>query len=229
MYSNVPVLLYKIIEMKKVLVINSSARSLRSQSRKLTEVFVDHWKSIHNDPIINFRELGNADVPHINEKWIAAAFKPEAARSAEEVETLKISDAYIAELREADIIVLGSPMYNWSVPSVLKAYIDQIVRANETFKFNPANMEDPYTGLLENKTLFLLLSRGEPGYEKGDYNEHMNFQSTYLKTVFNIIGISNIYVVAINGLSYGPEKFKKPIDTSYQDLRNIIDLKFNHQ
>lgn len=209
--------------MKKVLVINSSARALRSHSRKLTEVFVDHWKSIHTDPIISFRELGNADVPHVNEKWIAAAFKPEAARSEEEIEALKTSDAYISELREADVIVLGAPMYNWSIPSVLKAYIDQIVRVNETFKFNPANAQDPYTGLLENKTLFLLLSRGEPGYEKGDYNEHMNFQSTYLKTVFNIIGISNIHVVAINGLSYGPEKHKKSIDTSHQDVRDLIE------
>jgi FMN-dependent NADH-azoreductase len=215
--------LFKIIAMKKVLVINASARGLRSQSRKLTEVFIDHWKSIHNDPIINFRELGNADVPHINENWIAAAFKPEATRTAEDMEVLKTSDTYIAELKEADVIVLGSPMYNWSVPSVLKAYIDQIVRVNETFKFNSANMQNPYTGLLENKTLFLLVSRGEPGYEAGDYNEHMNFQSPYLKMVFNIIGISDIHVIAINGLSYGPEKAKKNIDTSHQNLKDLIE------
>jgi FMN-dependent NADH-azoreductase len=114
-------------------------------------------------------------------------------------------------------------MYNWSIPSVLKAYIDQIVRVNETFKFNPANAQHPYTGLFENKTLVLLLSRGEPGYEEGDYNAHMNFQSTYLKTVFDIMGISNIHVIAINGLSYGPEKLKKPIEVSHQDIRNLID------
>jgi FMN-dependent NADH-azoreductase len=59
--------------------------------------------------------------------------------------------------------------------------------------------QNPYIGLLENKTLFLLLSRGAQGYEKGEYNEHMNFQSDYLKTVFNIMGISNIHVIAING------------------------------
>lgn len=209
--------------MKKVLVINSSARALKSQSRKLTETFINHWKNIHNDPIISYRDLGNADVPHINEKWIAAAFKPEALRSEEETEVLKTSDTYISELQEADVIVLGSPMYNWSVPSVLKAYIDQIVRVNETFKFNPANVHNPYTGLLENKTLFLLLSRGEPGYEKGDYNEHMDFQAAYLKTVFNIIGISNIHVIAINGLSYGPEKLKRSIDTSHQDIRDLME------
>ncbi|WP_295721553.1 NAD(P)H-dependent oxidoreductase [Mucilaginibacter sp.] len=214
--------------MKKVLVINSSARALRSHSRKLTEVFIDHWKTIHTDPIINFRELGSTDVPHINENWIAAAFKPAAARSEEEIEALKTSDTYISELREADVIVLASPMYNWSIPSALKAYIDQVLRVNETWKFNPANMQNPYIGLLENKTLFLLLSRGAQGYEKGEYNEHMNFQSNYLKTVFNIIGISNIHVIAINGESFAPEDFKKSIDTSHQNIKDLIEMELAH-
>jgi FMN-dependent NADH-azoreductase len=210
--------------MKKVLVINSSARSLKSQSRKLTEVFIDHWKSIHTNPIITFRELGNADVPHINESWIAAAFKPEAMRSEEDIKALKTSDVYISELKEADVIVLGSPMYNWSIPSALKAYIDQIVRVNETWKFNSANMQNPYIGLLENKTVFLLLSRGSQGYEKGGFNEHMDFQSNYLKTVFNIIGVSNIHMVTINGESFDVEKFKESIDLSHQNVKELIEM-----
>jgi FMN-dependent NADH-azoreductase len=210
--------------MKKVLVVNSSARTLKSHSRKLTEVFIDHCKSIHPDAIISFRELGNADVPHVNEKWVAAAFKPEAMRSGEEIEALKTSNAYISEFREADVIVLGAPMYNWSIPSALKAYIDQIMRVNETWKFNPTNMQHLYTGLLENKTLFLLLSRGTQGYEKGEYHEHLNFQSTYLKTVFNIMGISNIHVITINGESFDPENFKKSIDSAHQNIRDLIEM-----
>lgn len=209
--------------MKKVLVINSSARMLNSQSRKLTEVFVDQWKSIHTNPIICFRELGNTSVPHINQNWISAAFKPEGTRSAEEIETLNISDSYISELLEADVIVLGSPMYNWSIPSALKAYIDQILRVNETFKVDRTNPQNPYVGLLKNKTLFLLLSRGEQGYEKGEYNEHMNFQSTYLKTVFNIIGITNVHVIAINALSSGPERSKGSAELSQKSLVDLID------
>ena len=210
--------------MKKVLVINSSARVHNSQSRKLTEIFIDHWNSIHPHSIIRFRELGNTHVPHITENWIAAAFKSEAERSEEEIEALKTSNIYISELREADVIVLGSPMYNWSIPSSLKAYIDQILRVNETWKFNPTNMQNPYIGLLENKTLFLLLSRGAQGYEKGEYNEHLNFQSTYLKTVFNIIGISNIHVIAISGRSFDPEKSKRSIDISNQKMRDLLEM-----
>lgn len=210
--------------MKKVLVINSSARAQHSQSRKLTEIFVEHWKNIQADPVIRYRELGNTDVPHINQNWIAAAFKPKATRSEEEKEALKTSDVYISELGEADIIVIGSPMYNWSIPSTLKAYIDQILRVNETWKINPDDKQNPYIGLLENKTLFLFLTRGAQGYEKGEYNEHMNFQSNYLKTVFNIIGITNIHVIAINGASFDGEKFRESIETSHQKIKELIGM-----
>jgi FMN-dependent NADH-azoreductase len=209
--------------MKKVLVINSSARGLKSQSRKLTEVFTDHWTSIYGDTRITYRELGNTDVPHINEDWIAAAFKPEEARSAVEKQALNKSDTYIAELRDADVIVIGSPMYNWSIPSSLKAYIDQILRVNETWKLNPNNIQNPYIGLLENKTLFLLLSRGAQGYEKGEYNEHMNYQSNYLKTVFNIIGISDIHVITINGAAFDPDQFEKSIQMAHHRIRGIVE------
>lgn len=209
--------------MKNVLVINSSARTLNSHSRKLTEVFVDHWKNSHSDPYIRFRELGNTNVPHINENWIAAAFKPETVRSEEEKEALKTSDLYISELRQADVIVLGTPMYNWSVPSALKAYIDQIVRVNETWKLNPGNMENPYIGLLENKTLILLLSRGSQGYEKGEFNAHMNFQTDYLKTVFNVMGVHNIHMIAVDGATLNPELLKETVTNSHQKVKSLIE------
>lgn len=198
--------------MKQVLVINSSARKQNSRSRKLTEFFVDYWKTVHVDPIIHFRELGNTEVPHIDDKWIKAAFKPASARTMMEAEALKLSDTYIAELRMAEVIVIGAPMYNWSIPSTLKAYIDQILRVNETWKPDPTHIQHPYIGMLGGKKLFLLLSRGEQGYEKGDYNEHMNFQSTYLKTVFNIMGVSEIYVLAVSRQSFDADKIKCSIE-----------------
>jgi FMN-dependent NADH-azoreductase len=209
--------------MKKVLVINSSARGSNSNSRKLVEVFLGHWKNSHTDPMISFRELGNTDVPHVNEKWITASFKPAAERNADEIETLKASDTYIAELREADVIVLAAPMYNWSIPSTLKAYIDQVMRVNETFKIDPNNTQHPYIGLLENKTMYLLLSRGGQGYEKGEPNEHMNFQSTYLMTIFNIMGISNIQMVAVNGASLDKERFKYAVAAAHQNIKDMME------
>lgn len=210
-------------EMKNVLVINSSARTVRSQSRKLTEVFVARWKGVHTHPEITFRELGNTDVPHIDEHWINAAFKSEAYRSDEEIEALKMSDLYISELKKADIIVLGSPMYNWSIPSALKAYIDQVVRVNETWKRNPDDIQNPYIGLLQNKTVFLLLSRGAQGYEKGEYNEHIDFQTDYLKRVFNVMGIRHIHVVTVNGESFDADKYKMSISAAHRKIVELID------
>ena len=211
--------------MNKVLVINSSARTLNSHSRKLTQLFVEHWTGSHQEPLIRFRELGNADVPHVNERWIAAAFKPESARSEADREALQLSNAYISELVEADIIVLGAPMYNWSVPSSLKAYIDQVLRVNETFKVNPANPQNPYIGLLENKTLVLLLSRGGQGYETNEYNQHMNFQSNYLKTVFNIMGINDIHIIAVNGTSLDQEKLGESLVRAQAEIREFVEGK----
>jgi FMN-dependent NADH-azoreductase len=211
--------------MKKLLVINSSAKALNSCSRGLTEVFVDHWRNMHINPVIRFRELANTDVPHVNEHWIAAAFKPQALRSEKEIDALKASDAYISELREADVIVLGAPMYNWSVPSSLKAYIDQVIRVNETFKVDRTDMEHPYIGLLENKTLVLLLSRGELAYERGGYNEHMDFQTAYLKTVFHVMGIRHSHVIAVNGASADRDKFVESMAIAHRSIKDLVEQK----
>ena len=208
--------------MKKVLVVNSSIRSLNSHSRKLTEVFTAHWKKSYDNPVITYRELGNEPVSHISENWVNATQKPEKDRSEADNEILKSSNVYISELREADIIVLGVPMYNWSVPSVLKAYIDQVLRVNETWEVNREDQKNPYIGLLKNKSLYLLLSRGAQGYEKGGYNEHMNFQSDYLKTVFNIIGVTDIEEVSVNGEAFGSEEFELARKNSNARIKELI-------
>jgi FMN-dependent NADH-azoreductase len=209
--------------MKKVLIINASARTANSHSRALTKVFVDHWKIIHHQAVMSFRELGNIDVPHITDTWIAANQKPIVDRTQKDVDVLKISDSYIEELRQADIIVLGTPMYNWSIPSVLKAYIDQVLRVNETFRINPAEAKQPYIGLLENKTLCLLVARGDRDYESGQQNEHMNFQTTYLKMVFNMIGIRTIHVVVVDGTSLDKEQLKKSIAVAHDDIIELVE------
>ncbi|OQP48027.1 NAD(P)H dehydrogenase [Niastella yeongjuensis] len=209
--------------MKKLLVINASARKAHSHSRTLTEVFTNYWSKKHPDAVINLRELGNANVPHVTEDWIAANLKPVAARTDREKEVLGTSDTYIAELREADIIVLGTPMYNWSIPSTVKAYIDQVMRLNETFRINPFNPAEPYVGLLQHKSLVLLVARGSQGYETGEPNARLNFQTTYLKTVFNMMGIDDIHMVAVDGTSLNKEVLLATVDRAHQQVRSLIE------
>ncbi|MBO9204299.1 MULTISPECIES: FMN-dependent NADH-azoreductase [Niastella] len=208
--------------MKKLLVINASARGSQSHSRTLTEVFVNHWRQQHPGAEINCRELGNTYVPHITNEWITANVKPVAERTDKDLEILGASDAYINELREADIVVLGTPMYNWSIPSTLKAYIDQVMRFNETFTIDPANQEKPYVGLLQHKTLVLLVARGLQDYEPGEYNAALNFQTTYLKTVFNMMGIDDIHLVAVNGTSMNKEVLTSTIRQAHQQVQSVI-------
>ncbi|KIO77512.1 NAD(P)H dehydrogenase [Pedobacter lusitanus] len=197
--------------MKKLLIINASPRGSRSNSRSLTELFLKQWKQNRPFAGVQYREVGQQAIPHVSELWIAGAFKPADLRTSEEIDALKLSDQLIAELKNADVIVLGTPMYNWSIPSALKAYLDQVIRVNETITINGKNPENPYTGLLKNKSLYLLLSRGNGGYGKGEYYEHMNFQSGYLKTVFNIMGISDIHEIALNGEAFGGLQFEQSI------------------
>lgn len=209
--------------MKQLLVINASARMERSYSRRLTEVFLGHWQKRYPGSHVTFRELGRVQVPHIDENWISAAFKPKTARSGDDLSILEISNAFVAELQQADVIVIGTPMYNWSIPSPLKAYIDQIMRIYETWQPDPTNKQYPYEGLLHDKTLVLLLATGASGYGDGEYNAHMDHQSTYLKMMFNIMGIKNIHVISINGVSTVPENLPYAIEQSGHQIRALID------
>lgn len=187
--------------MKKVLIINASARKERSISRYMTKVFVELWKEKYPNDIIFDREIGQENIPHVTEKWIAGAFKPSELRNEEEHEALKLSQELVAELKVVDVVVVGTPMYNWSVPSALKAYIDQILRVNETVLVSGDDIKNPYTGLLKNKSAYLLMVRGNLGYDPGEFYEHMDFQTKYLKTVFSILGINDVKHVSVNGVA----------------------------
>lgn len=98
--------------MSKLLVINASARKERSLSRYMTNVFVESWKEKKPGDSFVYREVGQDNIPHVTEKWIAGAFKPAELRTTEDTEALKISNQLVGELKGADIIVLGTPMYN---------------------------------------------------------------------------------------------------------------------
>ncbi|MCP1997343.1 FMN-dependent NADH-azoreductase [Flavobacterium sp. HSC-61S13] len=214
-------------KLKNVLVINSSARYTGSKSRTLAETFINHWRIKNLNSKIQLRELGNKIIPHITEEWIRAAFKPLDNRTEEDSNALEVSDEYIKELKDADVIVVASPMYNWSIPSSLKAYIDQVVRVNETWSYNPENFQNPYIGLLENKTVVLLLTRGSQGYEKGSYNEDIDFQTNYLKRVFNVIGITDIHVINIDGEANNQEEYRLNISIAHQKTIELIETKLS--
>lgn len=194
--------------MKKVLIINASVRNERSYSRKLSQLFVENWQSKYPQDVFTYREVGTELIPGIDEAWIAGAFTKPAARTEANQKALELSDELVNELKEHDMYVLATPMYNWSLPSGLKAYIDQIMRFNKTWKFRSGVPDGDYVGLLENKKMFVLSSRGDTGYGEGEKNGHMNFQTTYLKFIFGIMGIKDITVFSLDNEEFGGDIFE---------------------
>ncbi|MFN1219525.1 FMN-dependent NADH-azoreductase [Chryseobacterium kwangjuense] len=207
--------------MNKVLIINASIRNERSYSRKLTQLFIENWKIKHPDDHFTFRETGLETIQSIDEKWIAGAFTKTEDRNEENREALQFSNELIRELKENDIYVIGTPMYNWSIPSGLKAYIDQVMRINETWKFRSGKPDGDYVGLLENKKLFILSSRGDTGYGENEKNEHMNFQTTYLQFIFGIMGVKDITMISLDNEEFGGEIFEQSKQEIFQILTEV--------
>src|SRR3954468_11503555 len=142
--------------MKTLLQINASLFSGNGQSSRLSDQFVAAWSDAYPDGKVLARDLAADAVPHLTaERFGAFLAKPEE-RTAQQDEIVRYSDTLIAELREADVIVLGLPLYNFGVPSTLKAYFDHIARAGVTFKYTA---EGP-VGLLTGKKAYVLAARG---------------------------------------------------------------------
>jgi FMN-dependent NADH-azoreductase len=126
--------------MASLLHIDSSPRGKRSHSRQLTREFVEAWKQAHPIDLITYRDVGRNPVPHIDESTIAAAYTPPELRPPELWDAVRYSDGLVDEFLAADVYVIGVPMYNFSIPSAFKAYIDQIVRVGRTFAIEPEEL-----------------------------------------------------------------------------------------
>ena len=121
--------------MSTLLHIDSSPLYGRSVSRELTAAFVTQWKASHPEGRVIYRDLNATPIPPVSAEWVGAVYTPEQARTPQQKELLSLSDSLIAELEQADEYVIGVPMHNFGVPSVLKLWIDQIARVGRTFSY----------------------------------------------------------------------------------------------
>ncbi len=207
--------------MAHLLHIDSSPRGERSHSRRLSREFVEAWKCAHPTDTITYRDVGRAPLPHVDEPWIAAAYTPEPERTPELWQAIRLSDQLIDELLAADIVVVGVPMYNFSVPSTFKAYIDQIVRVGRTFDVDPENAADPYKPLLYGKKMFVITARGSSGFGPGDRYGHLNFHDPYLRSVFGFIGITDINVIAVENDEHDGSSLAESIAAARDHITNL--------
>ena len=184
--------------------VDTSARRTGSISRQLTDAIVAKLAPVETLT----RDLANA-LPQIDETWVGANFTPADKRSEVQVETLALSDTLIAELRAADAIIIGVPVYNFGVPTALKAWIDLIARAGETFKYT----ETGPVGLLENKKVYIAMASG--GVPVGS---PMDYATTYLKQVLNFVGLTDIEIIAADGMATDAENKLKAANDAVANI-----------
>lgn len=190
--------------MATVLVLTCSPRGERSVSRALTTRFAQEWARHHPQDTIRLRDLGLHPVPHVSEMWIVGASAGADSQTAASREAIAISDTLIKEFLAADRYVIGVPMYNFNIPSTLKAWIDQIVRAGRTFAVGPTG----YEGLVKGKkALFITTSGGN--YTAGTPMAALNFLEPYLRAIFGFIGVTDVRFVTAAGMNQGRDEAAK--------------------
>ena len=184
--------------MTNILIIDSAATGDASVSRKLTDAAEQTIRRRDPSARIVRRDIGKAPIPHLTEESVpairAGIVESEAAREA-----LALSDALVAELQEADLIVIGAPMYNFGMPSTLKAWFDHVLRARVTFRYTEAGPE----GLLKGKKAIVVEARAGL-YSEGPASA-LDSQEPHLRTLLGFMGIDDVTFVRAEKLAFGPE------------------------
>ncbi len=190
--------------MPTLLHIDSSPLYGASVTRELSAAFVNRWKASNPDSSVLERDLTATSIAPIDANWISAAYTPEEVRSLEQTEILALSDSLVAELEHATEYVIGAPMHNFSVPSVLKLWIDQIVRVKRTFVFEDGKPK----GLLVGKKATIIIATGQT-YDSQPQMTSLNFVEPYLRSIFWFLGVTAPYVLTAGGagaLNHGQDR-----------------------
>lgn len=181
--------------MKKIMHVVSSPRGAESVSIKLGNSITNQLKSAFPDSIVTIKDLNINPFPHLFEEQILAMRSPSDTHTAKQKELVKRSNEAITELLDTDIVVISLPLFNFGIPSTLKNWLDNIIRAGQTFSYTP---EGP-KGLVTNKKVYIAIASGAV-YSEGPY-EKFDFAVPYLKAILGFIGISDVTVLRAEGLA----------------------------
>ena len=194
-----------------VLEVSACGRTAGSASRELTRDLIAALQDRHGNVQTVRRDLSEG-VPFVDAAWIEANFTPDESRTNGHREALALSDALVAELKNADILVIGVPIYNFSIPAALKAWIDMIARARLTFRYT----ENGPKGLLEGKKTYLVVATG--GVPVGSA---VDFATPYLKHALAFIGITDVEVIAADKLNSQAEE---SMDAARARIADLVHL-----
>jgi FMN-dependent NADH-azoreductase len=200
--------------MTKVLIIDSAATGDQSVSRKLTAEFAEQLRRREPGAQIVRRDIGRAPIPHLTEETVDT-IRGGPAETQAAAAALALSDTLVAELQSADLIVIGAPMYNFGMPSTLKAWFDHVLRARVTFRYNESGPE----GLLKNKRAIVIESRA--GFYSEGPGAAMDHQEPHIRTLLGFVGITDVTYVRAEKLAFGPEAADAAIAAAIEQLGGI--------
>lgn len=181
--------------MKKILCVVSSINGATSFSTKLSNAILDKLKEVYPKLEIKMRDLSKTPLPYLEVRHFGAFFTPAEHHTADQKEAVKHSDQAIKELKDAEIIIIGVPLYNFTIPATLKAWIDHISRAGETFSFADGTPK----GLLTNKKVYLAIASG--GIYSEGFMKSYDFTEPYLRAILGFMGLTEITAFRIEGTS----------------------------
>ena len=198
---------------KTLLHIDSSARFEGSESRQLSAQFVNQWVKNHPEFEVKVRDIVSVPLPHLDEVMLGAMMTTADKHDSKMSIIVKRIDSLVEEFLQADMIVIGAPMYNLGIASTLKAYIDHIVMAGRTFAYTEAGA----VGLVKNKPVYIVTARG--GIHAGLSSDQ---QTPYLKTVLNFLGLEDVRFIHSEGLNMGDEIRNKSIENSKNHINDLV-------
>jgi FMN-dependent NADH-azoreductase len=210
---------WRIPFMSTVLVLNSSASGDASVSKQLVGDAVTRLRTQDPSTRVVTRDLGESPIPHLTQDSAAALRGAEPTNESQRA-ALALSDELVAELKAADTIVIGAPMYNFGITSTLKAWFDYVLRAGITFRYTEAGPE----GLLKGKRAIVVESRGGL-YSEGPASV-MDSQEPHLRTLLGFMGITDVTFVRAEKLAFGPEAREQAIGAARAELGRVIQNEF---
>ncbi len=188
----------------KLLRIDASSRIENSDSRKLADQFQQQWQKSNLNGKVIVRDIINQPIPHIHQKTIEGFYTPQEAFNEELTRATSLSNTLISELKETDVLLISTPMYNFGVPSALKAWIDHIVRINKTFGVSE---EGSFFGMVKDVKAYILTTAG--AVYATDEMKASNFLQPYLQTVLGLIGITDITFLPLEGTTMDTVVFEQ--------------------
>jgi FMN-dependent NADH-azoreductase len=205
--------------MSRLLFVTSSLFGAASQSRLVASEFVAAWQQAHPGSMVRERDLTPEAIPHFSLEALGAAMQPADQRVPAQQQAAALADTLIEEAEAADVIVIAAPMYNFSIPSTLKAWLDHIARAGRTFRYGASGPE----GLLKGKRVFVFTARG--GIYTGESPaKGLDFQEPYLRAMLGFLGLDDVTFVHAEGLKVSPETADAGIATARRAASALLPL-----